>query len=98
MLSRGRHLTAKNRGVAFREWEALSISESGGDNVVTRREADELLAVARRAHASLRLGGTESRRVLVDGVRQLRAQQVVGVLAAPNVGQLSDRASQVRVR
>ncbi len=54
--------------------------------------------MARRAHASLRLGGTESRRVLVDGVRQLRAQQVVGVLAAPNVGQLSDRASQVRVR
>jgi 5-methylcytosine-specific restriction enzyme subunit McrC len=27
----------------------------------------------------------ESERILVDGVRQLRAQQVVGVLAAPSV-------------
>ena len=70
---------------SIREWEALSISESGGDNVVTRRQADQLLAAARHAQASLQLGGAETSRILVDGVRQLRAQQVVGVVAAPNI-------------
>jgi 5-methylcytosine-specific restriction enzyme subunit McrC len=67
------------------EWEPLSISESGGDNVVTRRQANQLLAVAGHAQASLRLGGPEADRILVDGARQLRAQQVVGVVAATNV-------------
>ena len=70
---------------SVREWEALGISESGGDNVVTRRQADQLLAVARYAQASLQPGGAGTARILVDGVRQLRAQQGVGVLAAPNV-------------
>lgn len=70
---------------SIREWEPLGIAENGGNDVVTRPQANELLAVARHAQASLRLGVTESERILVDGVRQLRAQQVVGVIAAPNL-------------
>jgi 5-methylcytosine-specific restriction enzyme subunit McrC len=70
---------------SIREWEALRISESGADNVVTRRQANQLVAAGRHGQASLRLGGTGAERVLTDGLHELRAQQVVGVVAAPKV-------------
>jgi 5-methylcytosine-specific restriction enzyme subunit McrC len=69
----------------IREWEALAVSEDADDNAVTRSQADMLLAQARGAQSSLRLGGTGGERILVDGNRQIRAQQVVGVLASPNL-------------
>lgn len=63
-----------------REWEAVPLDQVGG-----RSGADALLRVARAAQDQLRLGGEEGERILLNGVRQLRAQQVVGVLAAPGV-------------
>jgi 5-methylcytosine-specific restriction enzyme subunit McrC len=43
------------------------------------------MAIARAAQASLRLGDSEVERILVDHGQRLRAQQVVGVLAAPGI-------------
>ena len=68
-----------------REWQYLSISEAGGENVVTRAQADCLLAAARRAQPLLGATQGEDQRILVDGVHRLRAQQVVGILAAPTI-------------
>ncbi len=70
---------------SIREWEYLDVSDVGADSAVTRAQADRLLAVARVAQASLRPGGSESERILVDGRKRLRAQQVVGVLTVPGV-------------
>jgi 5-methylcytosine-specific restriction enzyme subunit McrC len=69
----------------IQEWGYLSVTRDGRDQTVTRSQADRLIAVARAAQASLRLGGSEGERVLVDHGRHLRAQQVVGVLAAPSI-------------
>ena len=48
--------------------------EDGEDDCITRPQADALLAVARHAPASLRLGAIQTERILVDGVRRLRAK------------------------
>jgi 5-methylcytosine-specific restriction enzyme subunit McrC len=68
-----------------REWGYLSISDAGTDNVVTRAQANRLLLAARRAQPLLRAAEGESQHILLDGVQKLRAQQVVGVLAAPGI-------------
>ncbi len=65
---------------ALREWDYLPVSATG-DVGVTRAQADRLLATARRTV----LGGADGERVLVDGGRRLRAQQVVGVLVGDDV-------------
>lgn len=59
---------------AIREWEKCSVAADG----LTRAQADRLLALARASP----LGGEDGTRILVDGGRYLRAQNVVGVLAA----------------
>ncbi|WP_132249209.1 McrC family protein [Methylobacterium segetis] len=66
---------------ALREWDYLAVSSAAGELGVTRAQADGLLAAARRST----LGGADGERVLVDGGRRLRAQQVVGVLVAEDV-------------
>ncbi|RVU14002.1 McrC family protein [Methylobacterium oryzihabitans] len=65
----------------LREWEYLPVSASADETGVTRDQADRLLAAARRTS----LGGSDGERVLVDGGRRLRAQQVVGILVADGV-------------
>lgn len=58
----------------LREWDKRAI----GDEGLTRPIANRLLGVARASS----LGGTEGTRILIDGGRYLRAQNIVGVLAA----------------
>ena len=64
-----------------REWDYLSVDETGGDKAVSRKTADRLIEVARNT----RIGGEDGERILINGVRKLRAQQVVGVLAAEGI-------------
>ena len=70
---------------SVREWEYLGISEAGGTNTVTRPQANRLLATAHRSEVAFGAAGAEGPRILIDSHRSLRAQQVVGVLAAPRV-------------
>lgn len=63
----------------IREWDYIDVAETGGDGVVSRAAADSLVAAARACH----IGGLEGENILINGHRRLRAQQVVGVLAAP---------------
>ncbi len=56
------------------EWEKRAIGQEG----LTRHIADQLLAVARNSM----LGGLDGTRILVDGGRFVRAQNIVGVIAA----------------
>ena len=65
----------------LREWEYLPVSASAGEDGITRDQADRLLAAARGTS----LGGADGERILVDGGRRLRAQQVVGILVADGV-------------
>ena len=69
----------------IKEWGYLPVTKGGGGQTVTRSHANRLMAVARAAQASLRLGGSEAERILVDYGQRLRAQQVVGVLTAPGI-------------
>jgi hypothetical protein len=50
----------------IQEWGYLSVTGDGGGQTVTRSQANRLIAIARSAQASLRLGGSEAERVLVD--------------------------------
>ncbi|WP_376704200.1 restriction endonuclease [Mesorhizobium sp. ISC25] len=59
---------------SLREWERRPIGADG----LSRAQADRLLAVARASP----LGGEDGTRILVDGGRYLRAQNVVGVISA----------------
>ena len=68
-----------------REWEPIPITDSGGPKSLTRRQADGLLGMAKRAARQLSLPGTEGQRVLLDGRQELRAGQVVGILASPDI-------------
>ena len=63
---------------SLREWDYLLVSESGDEGTVPRRVADSLVVAARAS----RVGGPDGARVLTNGHQWLRAQQVVGVLAA----------------
>lgn len=65
----------------LREWEHLSVSNEADSTGITRAQADQLLAAARSAT----IGGLDGERVLVDGGRRLRAQQVVGVVVANDI-------------
>ena len=65
------------------EWTYLNIG--AGPDEVTRPEADRLLAIADRAGQDLALKSTEGERVLQDGRNRLRAQQTVGIIAAPGI-------------
>src|ERR1700735_3338529 len=58
----------------LREWERRTIGEEG----LTRYHANQLLAIARTSP----LGGSDGTRILVDGGGYIRAQNVVGVIAA----------------
>lgn len=86
------------------EWQYLPI-EPEGAGAFTRVHADRLIAVARGAA----LGGEDGAGILTDHHRKLRAQQVVGVIAAPGVtceilpkieglGSGEDEGSRTRVR
>ncbi len=67
-----------------------------GEDGLTRGDADKLLAVARTSP----LGGNDGTRILIDGGRYVRAQNVVGVIAAddcaieilPKIDGISDDA------
>ena len=65
------------------EWTYLNIG--AGLDEVTRAEADRLLAIADRAGQDLALKSAEGERVLQDGRNRLRAQQTVGIIAAPGI-------------
>jgi len=69
----------------IQEWGRLPVTRDGGGQTVTRSQANRLMAVARAAQASLRLGDAEVERILVDHGQRLRAHQVVGVLVAPGI-------------
>jgi 5-methylcytosine-specific restriction enzyme subunit McrC len=62
----------------LREWEYLTVADDGAAEAIPRLAADRLVAAARASG----LGGADGEAVLVNGHRRLRAQQVVGVLAA----------------
>ncbi|MEN2786731.1 McrC family protein [Sphingomonas qilianensis] len=62
------------------EWKYLPI-EPVGEGAFTRAHADRLIAVARAAT----LGGEDGTGILTDHHSKLRAQQVVGVIAAAGV-------------
>lgn len=61
------------------EWGYLEIAEDDRSEAIPRRAANELLAAVREAGF-----GENGEQVLFDGHRRLRAQQVVGVIAAPH--------------
>jgi 5-methylcytosine-specific restriction enzyme subunit McrC len=64
-----------------REWEYVRVAEGVGDDTISRSDADSLIATAR----ALSIGGDDGESILINGHKRLRAQQVVGVLASPNV-------------
>ncbi|QXF12877.1 McrC family protein [Sphingopyxis terrae] len=59
------------------EWNYLTI-DPPGDGAFTRELADRLIVVA----GATDVGGTDGERIFTDHHRRLRAQQVVGVIAA----------------
>ena len=65
------------RHFSLREWDYLEIGGEGP----SRAEADRLVETA----AAVRIGGDDGARILDNGVRRLRAQQVVGIVAAEGV-------------
>lgn len=65
---------------SVREWDYLPI-EASGSGAFDRIAAERVLAVARSAS----IGGEDGTRILTDHHRKLRAQQVVGVIAAEGV-------------
>jgi 5-methylcytosine-specific restriction enzyme subunit McrC len=67
------------------EWGYLPITADGASRTLTRSQSNRLLYAARAAQVSLRLGGSDANKILVDHGRRLRAQQVVGVLTAPGI-------------
>jgi 5-methylcytosine-specific restriction enzyme subunit McrC len=71
--------------LTLREWSYLPIHEGGEEGSLLPAEADRLHAVAQSAERDLRLGSGESDKVLQHHKTRIRAQQVVGVLAAPGV-------------
>jgi 5-methylcytosine-specific restriction enzyme subunit McrC len=68
---------------SVREWEDLQIGD--GPEAVSRMAASRLIAIARKAQKTLRVGGSEGEAVLIDRGHALRAAQVVGVLTAPGI-------------
>lgn len=56
----------------------MAVADDGAGEAIPRWAADRLVAAARASG----LGGADGEAVLVNGHRRLRAQQVVGVLAA----------------
>jgi 5-methylcytosine-specific restriction enzyme subunit McrC len=65
---------------SVREWAYLDVAEDGGDETISRKAADSLIATARASH----IGGEDGETILINGHKRLRAQQVVGVLASPS--------------
>lgn len=61
----------------LREWNYLEI-EPPGPGAFTRLHADQLVTYA----SSIAIGGSDGERILVNHPKKLRAQQVVGILAA----------------
>lgn len=66
----------------FKEWESIPIDDRGGTRSLTRKQADGLLHVAKRAARHLSLGESADK-ILVNGHHQLTTCQVVGILASP---------------
>ena len=86
------------------EWSYLPI-EPSGNGAFTRDHADRLIAVA----GTTGIGGSDGGRIFTDHHRRLRAQQVVGVIAAPGcsveilpkiegLGTGEDEASRTNIR
>jgi 5-methylcytosine-specific restriction enzyme subunit McrC len=86
------------------EWAYVPV-EPAGDGAFSRIHAERLIAVAR----STTLGGTDGSGILTDHHSRLRAQQVVGVLAAEGctleilpkiegLGSGEDETSRTRIR
>ena len=65
----------------LREWEYLPVTNEIDSAGITRAHANRLLAAVRRSG----LSGADGERVLVDGGRRLRAQQVVGIIVADDI-------------
>lgn len=66
---------------SLREWDYIAVSEAGGEDAIPRWAADSLMATARASQ----VGGADGEGVLINGYHRIRAQQVVGVLAAAGV-------------
>ena len=66
---------------SLREWQYLPVNDSEEDGAISRVLADRLVETARAA----RIGGDDGEGILVNGARKLRAQQVVGVIAADGI-------------
>jgi 5-methylcytosine-specific restriction enzyme subunit McrC len=85
---------------SIREWDYLPIGEQGVEQSIPRSMADQLIQVARSTPA----GGEDGERILINGAKRLRAQQVVGILAAegitleilPKIDGIADDASTRR--
>jgi 5-methylcytosine-specific restriction enzyme subunit McrC len=86
------------------EWGYVPI-EPEGEGAFTRQRADRLIAVARAAS----LGGDDGAGILTDHHKRLRAQQVVGIIAADGctleilpkiegLGTGEDESSRTRIR
>lgn len=65
---------------SVREWDYLHLEEPG-PGAFGRIEADRIIEFA----SSVKFAGAEAERILVNHPRKLRAQQVVGVIAAQGV-------------
>ena len=63
------------------EWGYLGVGDGLDANAITRVAADALMATARAS----KIGGADGEAILVNGHRRLRAQQIVGVVAAPGI-------------
>jgi 5-methylcytosine-specific restriction enzyme subunit McrC len=74
-----------SRRLTLHEWKYLPVTETREDGSLSRQEADHLQTVAQAAERELRLGSGESDRVLQHMRTKVRAQQVVGILAAPGI-------------
>lgn len=61
----------------LREWNYLEI-EPPGPGAFTREHADKLVSYA----STIAMGGSDGERILINHPKKLRAQQVVGVIAA----------------
>lgn len=65
----------------IREWGYLPVGATESPDGLTRAQADRLLSAAR----GFTSGGSEGERILIDGGRRLRAQQMVGILVTDGV-------------
>src|SRR5687767_7445878 len=66
--------------VKVREWDYIEL-DPPGSNSLDRATDDKVFTVA----SSIRIGGEDGTRILTDHRKKLRAQQIVGIIAADDV-------------